>query len=375
MSLQNRIHKVQKRLEELDLEAVVVTSPPNFFYFSGTWLESHERLQAIVIPKTGEPSMIVHEMSREEVPAESPFKNIFWKDGENSLELLAGILPESGTISIDNLWPSQNLLKLILLKNRLSFVDSTQVIGRSRIKKDPEEFELLKKSGAFADQVLQQVIDYLRPGLTEKQVVDEIKRLFAFKGVDTLSFNPIVGAGKNGAIPHHQSDDTPIAAGDMVVIDMGGIKDHYCSDMTRTVLVGGEPTDEMLKVYEIVKEAQEAAVKAVKPGVPLKAIDQAARDIISKAGYGPNFTHRTGHGLGIEVHEEPFVTPDNDQLLEEGMVISIEPGIYLSGKFGVRIEDIVFVTNAGCERLNIITRDFTHAGQVKAGINEKLLAD
>ncbi|PGY10303.1 Xaa-Pro peptidase family protein [Bacillus sp. AFS031507] len=371
MSYQNRIHKVQKQLEELNLEAVVVTSPPNFFYFSGTWLDSHERLQAIVIPKAGKPTMIVHEMSKEEVSFNGIFENAFWKDGENSLELLASILPLNGTVSIDNLWPSQNLLKLIQLKNQLSFVESTQVIGKSRLNKDSQEFELLKRSGAIADNVLQQVIDYLRPGLTEKEVADEIKRLFALQGVETLSFNPIVGSGKNGAIPHHQSDETSIAAGDMVVIDMGGIKDHYCSDMTRTVLVGGEPTDEMLKVYEIVKQAQEAAVKAVRPGVPLKNIDKAARDIISNAGYGEYFTHRTGHGLGIEVHEEPFVTSNNEQLLEEGMVISIEPGIYLSGNFGVRIEDIVFVTDDGCERLNILTKNFVHTGKKEALGSEK----
>jgi Xaa-Pro dipeptidase len=361
-----RIQKVQQLLNDHNLEAVIVTSPPNFFYFSGIWLDSHERLQAIVIPKTGNPTMIVHEMSKEEVTVGGLFKNHFWKDGDSSLELLGEGLPDNGTVAVDNLWPSSNLLNLMKLKNQLTFVESTNVIGKARLNKDEQEIELLGKSGAVADAVLQQVIKNLKPGDTEKQVADEIKRLFALHQVDELSFNPIVGTGKNGAIPHHQSDDTLIAEGDMVVIDMGGIKDHYCSDMTRTVLVGGQASEEMLKVYEIVKQAQEEAVKAVRPGVALKDIDGVARGIISSAGYGEYFTHRTGHGLGIEVHEEPFVTPDNDQLLEAGMVISIEPGIYLSGKFGVRIEDIVVVTSDGCKRFNNLSREFIQTGDFGA---------
>jgi Xaa-Pro dipeptidase len=370
LSLKNRIEKVQKQLENLNIGSVVITSPANFFYFSGIWLDSHERLQAIVIPKTGTPAMIVHEMSKEEINITDLFENHFWKDGDPSLELLAAILTDVGRISIDNQWPSQNLIKLMDLKKQVIFVDSTNVIGPLRLYKDHQEIELLKESAATADDVLKQSIDYIKPGLTEKEVAEEIKRLFTLKQVNELSFNPIVGAGKNGAIPHHQSDETIIEAGDMVVIDMGGVKDHYCSDMTRTVLVGGAATEEMKLVYEIVKKAQDEAVKAVKPGVPLKKIDQVARDIISNAGYGLNFTHRTGHGLGIEVHEEPYVTSDNNQLLEEGMVISIEPGIYLNNKFGVRIEDIVVVTSDGCKRLNNLTREFIQTGSHEALSNK-----
>ncbi|MDM5196737.1 Xaa-Pro peptidase family protein [Fictibacillus enclensis] len=358
MAYQQRINKVQSLLEAAELEAVVITSPSNFFYFSGTWLDSHERLQAIVIPKSGKAVMVVHEMSKEEVQPGSLFDTVFWKDGDSSLALLAGILPAKGTVSIDNQWPSQNLLLLMKLRDQLSFVDSTNIIGKARLNKDQQEVDLLKSSGAVADTVMKQIINFIRPGHREKEVVDELKRLFAAQGVEELSFNPIVGTGRNGAIPHHQSDDTVIAEGDLVVIDMGGIKDHYCSDMTRTVLVGGEATQEMQKVYETVKRAHEEAVKAVKPGVPLKEIDLTAREIIAREGYGPYFTHRTGHGLGIDVHEEPFVTSNNDQLLEEGMVISIEPGIYLTGKFGVRIEDIVVVTATGSERFNHVKRDF-----------------
>ncbi|PLS18307.1 aminopeptidase P family protein [Bacillus sp. M6-12] len=358
-----RIEKAQQLLAELNIEAVVVTSPSNFYYFSGIWLDSHERLQAIVIKKNGKPNMIVHEMSREEVDSTDLFLKAFWKDGEASLEVLAKSLPESGTISIDNQWPSQNLLTLMKLNSNLTFEDSTNVIGWCRLKKDELEIELLRRSAAVADVVIQQAIEFIQPGLTEKYVAEEIKRFFAAHKVDELSFYPIVGTGRNGAIPHHLSDETVIAEGDMVVIDMGGIKDHYCSDMTRTILASGEPSAEMKKVYGIVKRAQEEAVKAVRPGVPLKNIDNIAREIISQEGYGANYTHRTGHGLGIEVHEEPYVTSNNEQLLEEGMVISVEPGIYLEGKFGVRIEDIVVVTATGSERLNNVSRDLITSGK------------
>jgi Xaa-Pro dipeptidase len=351
-----RMKKAQAILKKNGWEAVIASSPANFFYFTGTWLDSHERLQAVVIPRTGSASIIAHEMSREEISAPDGVQLLFWKDGESAIQVLSEILPEQGVISIDNQWPSEKLIDLMSIRKHLSFVKSTSVIGALRLRKDESEIELLRKSGEIADRVMGKIISFVKPGMTEKQVADELKRLFQMEGVERLSFHPIIGTGANGAIPHHQSDETRLAEGDIVVIDMGGIKDHYCSDMTRTIVIG-EPTEEMVKVYEIVRKAQDEAVKAIKPGVPMKFIDQVARSIISEAGYGEFFTHRIGHGLGIEVHEEPYLTSNNEQLLEEGMVVSVEPGIYLSGKFGVRIEDIVVVTENGAERLNHFPRE------------------
>lgn len=354
---QDRIQKAQEILNDLNIDALLVTSSANFFYFSGTWLESHERLQAIVINKAGQPIMLIHEMSKEEITNPTLFQTVFWKDGDKSIEILGEFLPNEGVISIDNQWPSLNLINLIQLNNNIKFADSTSIIGKLRLKKDLHEIELLKKSGAIADEVVGKTIDFIKVGMTELEVVDEIQRLFEMHNVKKMSFNPVVGAGKNGAVPHHHSGETKISEGDMVVIDIGGIKDFYCSDITRTIFIGDSVTEEMQTVYNTVKYAQEEAVKAIKPGVPLKEIDRVARDIITEAGYGAQFTHRTGHGLGIEVHEEPFVTFNNDQLLEEGMVISVEPGVYLSEKFGVRIEDIVVVTQSGFERINNYPRE------------------
>lgn len=365
MIYENRIYQAQLKLQELNIQAVVVTSPSNFYYFSGTRLDSHERLQAIIIPQIGKPVMIVHEMSKEEILITAPFEIEFWKDGDNSIELLAEKLSSFATVSIDDSWPSGRLLELMEYKKDVIFTTGSDIIHSLRLYKDEKEIELLRESGKIADEVMKQIIDYICPGMTEKEVADEIKRLFALKGVERLSFNPIVGTGKNGAIPHHQSDETIIRTGDMVVIDMGGVLNHYCSDITRTIVVGKEPDEKKRKVYEVVKQAEDAAVKAIRPGVELRQIDKIARGIISKAGYGINFTHRTGHGIGIDVHEEPYVTFNNSQVLEAGMVISVEPGIYLSDEFGVRIEDIVLVTPEGYERINNFSRDLIITKELK----------
>ncbi|MBO8137846.1 MAG: aminopeptidase P family protein [Desulfotomaculum sp.] len=357
---EQRFAKAQELLAANDIDAVVVTSSPNFFYFTGTWLDSHERLQAVVILKTGTPTMIVHEMAKEQVDPPGCVDRVFWKDGDSSIELLAKLLPKKGKVSIDNQWPSGNLIKLMTL-SQLTFVGSDSILGALRLKKDNLEIKYLKYSAYCADQIMDSVRKLIKPGITEKEVAREIERFFKQKGVDQLSFDAIVAAGSNAAIPHHQPGDKVLQEGDAVVVDMGGIKQHYCSDITRTFVIG-EPSREFKEVYSVVQKAQDEAVKAIRPGVPMKDIDKAARSIIEKAGYGPYFTHRTGHGIGMEVHEEPYLTPTNSRLLEEGMVVSVEPGIYLPGKFGVRIEDIVLVTSEGAERLNNYPRELIKVG-------------
>lgn len=352
---QRRINNAQKLLSKNNLAALLVTSPQNFFYFSGSWLDSQERLQAIVISPAGDYTIICHEMFKNQINVPVGANSLFWRDGEDAIARLAALLPADGTIAVDNQWPSGNLIQLMALNPQLHFATSTNVLGLLRRIKDSVEIELLKQSGLCADRVMAGLTKFIRAGITELDVVDEIKRLFKLQGVNQLSFDAIVAAGANGAVPHHQPGDTVLQPGDAVVIDMGGIKNHYCSDITRTFFIG-QATPEKEKVYHVVRQAQEAAVEAVKPGVPMKDIDQIARAIITEAGYGDYFTHRTGHGLGIDIHEEPYLAATNDQPLEEGMVVSIEPGIYLPGKFGVRIEDIVVVTKDGAERLNNFPR-------------------
>ncbi|MEG6616233.1 Xaa-Pro peptidase family protein [Peptococcaceae bacterium 1198_IL3148] len=352
---QQRFQRAQKLLATQQVDAVVVTSTPNFFYFTGTWLESNERLQAIVIPQQGTPTLLAHEMFKEQVAA-AGVDMLFWSDGQVAVELLNQYLPSAGTVAIDNSWPSGNLIQLMQINTHLNFVDSKDILGALRLHKDQVEVARLKESGKTADRVMESLAKFIKPGLTERQVADEIRSQFKQLGVSKLSFDVIVSTGDNCAIPHHVPDGTVLQAGQTVLIDMGGIKDYYCSDITRTFALG-QPSLEIRTVYEIVKTAQQQAFLAIKPGVTMEHVDAVARNIITEAGYGQYFTHRTGHGVGIEIHEEPYLAAGNFQRLAEGMVVSVEPGIYLPGKFGVRIEDTVVVTATGAERLNNFTRE------------------
>jgi Xaa-Pro aminopeptidase len=230
------------------------------------------------------------------------------------------------------------------------------VLRELRIHKSPAEVEALRRAGQAIDRVHEAMAGWLRPGRTEAEVGRDIADAIVAEGHSTVNF-VIVAAGPNGASPHHQTGDRVIAGGDAVVVDIGGTTaEGYCSDSTRTYAVGDPPAD-FADYYEVLRQAQAAACAAVKPGVRAAAVDAAARDIIAGAGYGEYFVHRTGHGIGLEEHEEPWIVAGNDQPLAAGMAFSIEPGIYLPGRHGARIEDIVVCTEAGADRLNLVGRD------------------
>lgn len=209
----------------------------------------------------------------------------------------------------------------------------------------------MRASSKVNDDCMAEFEALIRPGITEKEMAEAIRGIYAAHGCSGVSFPPICGFGAHAADPHHDNDDTPLEAGQCVLIDVGGVYQDYCSDMTRTFFTG-EPSEEERKVYELVRQAQAAAEALVKPGVRLCDIDAAARDLITEAGYGPYFNHRLGHFIGLEDHEAGDVSAVNENVVTPGMCFSIEPGIYLPGKFGVRIEDLVLVTEDGCEVLN-----------------------
>jgi Xaa-Pro aminopeptidase len=230
------------------------------------------------------------------------------------------------------------------------------VLRELRIRKTPEEVEALRRAGAAIDRVHARMAEFLRAGRTEHEVARDIADAIIAEGHSQVNFT-IVGSGPNGASPHHHSSDRVIQPGDPVVVDIGGATaEGYCSDMTRTYVLGTPPPD-FLEYYAVLQAAQEAAVAAVRPGVTAESVDAAARDIIAAAGYGEYFVHRTGHGIGLDEHEDPYVVAGNAELLEPGMAFSIEPGIYLPGRHGARIEDIVVCTGDGVDRLNLVTRD------------------
>lgn len=238
-------------------------------------------------------------------------------------------------------------------------VVATELLGPLRMRKEPVEIDLIEMNHAIADRAMRAAFSAIRPGMTEQRLADVVRATFGEEGADRVNF-AIIGAGPNGAFPHHHTSSRVIQEGDAVVIDIGARKQGYNSDITRMAFVGEAP-EEYLKVHEVVEEAVKAALAAVRPGVPACAIDKAARDVITRSGYGQYFTHRTGHGLGLNGHEPPYITGTNQQLLEEGMVFSIEPGIYLPGKFGVRLEEIVVVTASGARIFSKLSREVFRA--------------
>ncbi len=223
-------------------------------------------------------------------------------------------------------------------------------IGALRCVKERQEVEKIKKAQAIAENAFDHILSFIKPGVTEKQISLELDFYMLSHGAEALSFETIAVTGAKSSMPHGVPDDTVVKSGDFITMDFGAVYDGYHSDMTRTVAVG-KTSDEQRKVYDTVLSAQKAALKALKEGLPCSEADKTARDIITDAGYGSYFGHGTGHGVGIEIHELPNLSPRSEAILQAGNVVTVEPGIYIPGKFGVRIEDMALITENGCENL------------------------
>jgi Xaa-Pro dipeptidase len=242
------------------------------------------------------------------------------------------------------------------------YPDATNVLAELRLRKDKDEVEKMRKAVKIAQDALEATLPKIKIGMTEKEIASElVVQLLQHGSESEFPFAPIVCAGPNSANPHASPTDRKIQAGDLLVVDWGAAHDGYISDLTRTFAVG-EVDDEYKKIYELVKQANEAGRNAAKPNAPCADVDKAARDVIEKGGYGKYFTHRTGHGIGMESHEAPYMRGDNMQLLEPGMAFTVEPGIYLTGRNGVRIEDNLVITDDGAESLSDMTRELRVVG-------------
>ena len=241
-------------------------------------------------------------------------------------------------------------------KLHCQLVPATELLISLRQSKDEEEIQRMIAAQRIAEAALDQIVKEIRPGVTEKEIAARLQYLMLAGGAENMSFDPIVASGPNGSMPHAVPTDRKIQDGDFVTMDFGCIYHGYCSDMTRTVAVGSV-TDEMRQVYDTVLQAQLAGIAAARAGATGKAVDGAARDIIRQAGYGPCFGHSFGHSVGVEIHEGPNATPSNDKPLPAGAVISAEPGIYLPGKLGVRIEDVLYLTPEGCQNLTLAPKE------------------
>ncbi len=247
--------------------------------------------------------------------------------------------------------PAKFLLALMDLCPGCKFVNSSYIVDTLRSSKDEEEKDLMRKASALNDEAMKRLKDTINADLTEKQLANKLSGIYEDLGADGFSFSPIIGFGPTGADPHGTPGDRKVKAGDAIILDIGCVKDNYCSDMTRTVFYKEAP-EKAKEVFEIVLEANKRAIALVKPGVRFCDIDAAARDYITEKGYGKYFTHRTGHSIGLECHDMGDVSSVNTDCVQEGMIFSVEPGIYLPGEFGVRIEDLVLVTKDGHENLN-----------------------
>lgn len=351
-----RVLKMRDIMREAGMNNILITSPATVFYLTGKWIEPGERMMVFSINEEGKTTFFINELFP--VDEDIADKVVIFKDGQNDVAILNEELKLNGTVGIDKYWPAHFLIRLLDINEGLKVKVGAEVVDKARTIKDSKERELMQKATDVNDSVMGDIIEELKGDMSEVDVCRRLSELYRKYGTEKFSFHPLIAYGGNGSEPHHDSDNTMLKEGDSIIIDIGGRTNNYCSDMTRTVFYKSV-SDEHRKIYNIVLQANRNAIEKVKPGATFKEIDLAARDYIEEAGYGKYFTHRTGHNIGIDVHEGPDVSCINEQKLEEGMIFSIEPGIYIPGEMGVRIEDLVLVTKDGYKVLNNYSKELT----------------
>ncbi len=340
--------------EAAGLDGVLVAPGPDLVWLTGYEPTAiTERLTLLVLSPGTRPTLLVPALERPDAEAAlctTGVRVADWSDGTDPYRTASAFLAPGGAFCIsDSAW-SSHLLGLQTAMPDTTYRALSDCLPMLRAVKDDSELYRLTAGGAAADATYAEIVRLPFAGRREYEVAADLARLLREFGHQQVDFT-VVGSGPNGAAPHHEAGDRVIERGDAVVLDFGGLLLGYGSDTTRTVSVG-EPSPEVRRVHEVVRTAQQAAFDAVRPGVTCEEIDRVAREVIALAGYGEWFTHRTGHGIGVTTHEPPYLVAGERQVLEPGMCFSIEPGIYLPGRFGVRIEDIVTVTASGGRRLN-----------------------
>ncbi|MFF3251688.1 M24 family metallopeptidase [Actinacidiphila glaucinigra] len=356
-----RLELARKAAADAGLDALLVSPGPDLRYLTGYHAHLTERLVCLALPVLGDPFLVVPHLEKpgaETSPLGALGVDVVgWGETEDPYALVAGRLPR-GTVrvAVDNhMWAE----KVLAFRAALPGTEQSlagDVLRELRMRKSAAETEALRRAAGAIDRVHRRMGEWLRAGRTEREVARDVADAVIEAGHTTVDF-VIVASGPNGASPHHEVSDRVIRAGDPVVVDIGGTtQDGYCSDSTRTYAVG-EPPAAFREMYEVLRRAQHAQTDAVRPGITAEELDAVGRDIIAAAGYGEHFIHRTGHGIGLETHEEPYIVAGSHRPLEPGMAFSVEPGIYLPDRFGARIEDIAVCTPEGGERLNQTSRD------------------
>ncbi len=356
----DRLARAARAAADRDIDALLITPSPDYAYLLGYRAPTLERLTCLVVPAERAPTLVVPRLeaplARHELgELAAAIELVTWDETDDPFRLVQRLVGASTRVAIqDQMWARFSLALRAALDPAELVVAGPAMASLRRIKA-PEEVERLRAAASAADHAMGAITRERLSGRTEAEVSGRIRTLLLDAGHQSADF-AIVASGPNAASPHHLPGERVIGTGDAVVLDIGGTRDGYCSDTTRTAFVG-EPPAEFAALYSVLRDAQRAACDAVRPGVEAAEIDAAARSIIADAGYGDAFIHRTGHGIGMETHEEPYLVASNRSPLEAGNAFSVEPGIYVEGSWGARIEDIVVCTDTGGERLNLTSTD------------------
>ncbi|WP_461866563.1 M24 family metallopeptidase [Thermococcus sp.] len=351
-----RLQKLLPFMKMRNFDGALISPGTNLYYLTSLHIhEAGERLTVLAVNSNGEYHLLAPNIYENVI---SDFPVTFWRDGENPYGKLAEILKElsilSGRILVENTMRADWLIGILKLGS-FEFHPLSILMRELRMRKDAGEIRLMEKAANVVDEVFEEILGMDLIGMREKDLALKIELLIRERS-DGISFEPIVASGENGANPHHAPGERKLRKGDLVTLDYGAKYKGYCSDITRTIALG-KPDKKLLEIYDVVKNAQENAFQTVREGIKAKDVDKAARDYIAEAGYGKYFTHRTGHGLGLDVHEEPYIGPDGEVILKNGMTFTIEPGIYVPGLGGVRIEDDVVVHGDKGKRLTRAERE------------------
>ncbi len=347
---QSRVLRVMNELEAQGLSQMLIADPNAIFWLTGKWIHPGERFLGLLLRPDTVPVLFVNELFQ--FQEEIGVTKVYFSDTDNIVPLWKQYIDPTKKLGIDKILPARFLLSMMDAGVSCGYANGSLAIDLTRAVKDQKEQELMRRSSLVNDQAMARFKDLIVPGVTEEEVAAQMLPIYKSLGASAYSFDPIVAFGANAADPHHMPDETVLQEGDCVLLDVGCIVDNYCSDMTRTFFYRCEPTKKQREVYDLTRRANEEAEAMCAPKVPLCEIDKKARDIITKGGYGPCFTHRLGHFIGIEDHEYGDVSLANENLTKAGNVHSIEPGIYVTGEVGVRIEDLVLITETGAEILN-----------------------
>ncbi len=366
---QTRLHKLNASLRTSDLDAVILNPGSTLTYLTGLHFHLMERPVVLLLAKDQDPAIVLPELELQKV-ASLPYKLQVFAYPENPSVWEDAFRKAAQALSLDGkrigVEPRQlRLLEYSYLKKaapEADYPDGSYVLAGLRLRKEQAEVEAMRKAVQIAQSALEATLPSIKIGMTEKELSSElVAQLLKHGSEPEMPFSPIVSGGPNSANPHASPTKRKLQAGDLLVVDWGATYDGYISDLTRTFAVG-EVDEEYQMIHKIVQESNAAGRAAAKPGVPCANVDIAARDVIEKSGYGKYFTHRTGHGIGMEGHEEPYMRGDNMQILEPGMAFTVEPGIYLPGRNGVRIEDNVVITDTGADVLSDMPREIRAVG-------------